>query len=207
MRNKKAKAFLPLNYTKCAVIVHGKSEKILCQYIKSQLHIKMEIISRGKGSSSIQINGLEAMLKKKPYASLRQFADEFTVEYDSAAKALLNFKLFIIMDTDDCTLKMKERYTSGELFSSSPLKDYIVPIYNIPNLENALAKAGILARKISSSEKSEVYSKIFPINEGPLTEDVIQEVRLFSEKVSGHRETNMDVFVDYCLGIISQVTP
>lgn len=46
-----------LKYTRCAVIVHGKSEIHLVKYIYTNLHLPVKIISRG-GRESIQINGL-----------------------------------------------------------------------------------------------------------------------------------------------------
>ena len=42
------------------------------------------------------------MLSKKPFKSLKEMANEYAIEYDKKAKSLKNFKLFIIMDTDDC---------------------------------------------------------------------------------------------------------
>lgn len=90
-----------------------------------------KIISRDKGKSSIQINGLPAFLKKKTFQSLKAFSDEYSVEYDKKNRRLKNFKLFIIMDTDDCEESIKQKYISGKLFSGHPLKEYIVPIYNI----------------------------------------------------------------------------
>lgn len=47
-----------LNYTKAIVIVQGKSEKQICQYIKSKLRLKMEIVSNNNGESSIQITSI-----------------------------------------------------------------------------------------------------------------------------------------------------
>ena len=56
-----------LNYTRCAVIVHGKSEFALVKYIYTNLHLPVKIISKDKGRSSIQINGLLDFLNKKPF--------------------------------------------------------------------------------------------------------------------------------------------
>lgn len=36
-------------YLKAVVIVHGKSEKQICEYIKSNLRLKMEIVGKEKG--------------------------------------------------------------------------------------------------------------------------------------------------------------
>lgn len=37
-------------------------------------------------------------------------------------------------------------------FRGHPLQEYIVPIYNITNLEEVMIKAGIMIKRISDSE-------------------------------------------------------
>lgn len=132
-----------LNYTRCAVIVHGKSEFALVKYIYTNLHLSVKIIAKDKGRGSIQINGLPEYLMKKQFRTLKAFADEFSVEYDRKTKRLINFKLFIIMDTDDCDEITRSKYISKELFDGHPLKDYIVPLYSDTNLEDVMIKSGI----------------------------------------------------------------
>lgn len=70
-----------LNYTKCAVIVHGKSEFHLIRFIYTNLHLPVKIISKDKGRGSIQINGLKESLNKKHFRALKVFADEYSVKY------------------------------------------------------------------------------------------------------------------------------
>lgn len=101
-----------LNYTKCVVIVHGKSEFILVKYIYTNLHLPVKIIAKDKGCRSIQINGLSEYLRKKQFKTLNDFANEYSVEYDRKTKSLKNFRLFIIMDTDDCDEVTKTKYRS-----------------------------------------------------------------------------------------------
>lgn len=50
------------------------------------------------------------------------------------------------MDTDDCDENTKSKYISGELFEGHPLKEYIVPVYNVSNLEDVMIKAGIMVK-------------------------------------------------------------
>lgn len=187
-----------LNYTKCAVIVHGKSEFDLVKYIYTNLHLSVKIIAKDKGRGSIQINGLTDYLKKNQFKSIKSFADEYTIEYDRKTKSLKNFKLFIIMDTDDCDDVTRDKYISGELFKDSIFKDYIVPIYNITNLEDVMIKVGIMVKRIADSQKGTYYSKIFPINTEPLSLDTINQVVSFANKIKNVKETNMNVFVNYC---------
>lgn len=187
-----------LNYTKCIVIVHGKSEFALVKYIYTNLHLPVKIVAKDKGRNSIQINGLSDYLNKKPFRTLREFANEYSIEYDKKAKCLKNFKLFIIMDTDDCDERTKSKYISGVMFEGHPLKEYIVPIYNISNLEDVMIKAGIMVKRIPDSQKGSYYTKIFPINTGALSVDTVNQVRTFAKKLKGIKETNMLAFVEYC---------
>lgn len=194
-----------LNYTKAAVIVHGKSEFHIVRYIYTNLHLSVKIIAENKGRSSIQINGLKDYLNKKPFRSLSAFAEEYSVEYDRKRKKLNNFKLFIIMDTDDCSDKMKEEYITKSLFKNHPLEEYIVPIYNISNLEDVMIKAGIMVERISNSEKGNYYSKVFPINTDPVSLDTVKQIQLFANKIKNVKETNMLEFVNYCMDQISDM--
>lgn len=42
-----------LNYTRCAVIVHGKSEFALVKYIYTNLHLPVKIIAKDKGYNGL----------------------------------------------------------------------------------------------------------------------------------------------------------
>lgn len=83
------------------------------------------------------------------------------MEYDRKTKRLINFKLFIIMDTDDCDEITRSKYISKELFDGHPLKDYIVPLYNDTNLEDVMIKSGIMVKRIPDAQKGSYYTKIF----------------------------------------------
>ena len=185
------------NYTKCLVIVHGKSEYDLVRYIYTNLHLNLKIIAKDKGRESIQINGLKTLFTKSSFLSLSKFSKEYCIEYDKKSRVLKDFRLFVIMDTDDCSLEIKEKYISGELFEFSVLKDYIVPIYIIENLEDVMIKAGIMAKRIPISQKGSYYSKVFPVNTEPMSFDTIAQVTGFYNKIKNVKETNLKVFVEY----------
>ena len=186
------------NYTKCLVIVHGKSEYDLVRYIYTNLHLNLKIIAKDKGRESIQINGLKTLFTKSSFLSLSKFSKEYGIEYDKKSKVLKDFRLFVIMDTDDCSLETKGKYISGELFEFSVLKDYIVPVYNIENLEDVMIKAGIMAKRIPISQKGSYYSKVFPVNTEPMSFDTIAQVTGFYNKIKNVKETNLKVLVEYC---------
>lgn len=188
-----------LRYTECMVVVHGKSELNLVKYIYTNLHLRVKIYAKDKGRSSIQIDGLSSILNRRPFNSLKAFAEELSIEYDKETKSLKNFKLFMIMDTDDCSESTKEKYISGEKFQNHILQKYIVPIYNISNLEDVMLKSKIMIERISDSEKGTYYNKIFPINTEPLSYDTINQIRAFAKKIKGIKETNLLEFVEYCM--------
>jgi hypothetical protein len=196
---------VPAQYKKAAVIVHGKSERFLASYIYTNLHLPVVIIDNKRGERSIQINGLQKLLDLRPFNSLRSFAEAYSVEYDAERKALKSFKLFIIMDTDDCSDKAREEFVSGKMFENSCLREYIVPIFNSPNLENVMIKAGIMTKKIPDSQKGRFYSKVFPINQEPFTCDTLEQIMILSDKLRKVKETNLLEFIDYCLSLIEQV--
>ena len=93
------------HYTKAVVIVHGKSEKQICQYIKNKLRLKIEIFSDKNGEKSIQITSLKNILNNTIFKSFKSFIKTFDdVELTCDGKSLDDdFKIFIIMDTDDKT--------------------------------------------------------------------------------------------------------
>lgn len=186
------------NYTKSLVVVHGKSEYDLVRYIYTNLHLNIKIIAKDKGRESIQINGLKTLFTKGSFLSLSKFSKEYGIEYDKKNKVLKDFKLFVIMDTDDCSQETKNKYISGELFEFSVLKDYIIPIYNIENLEDVMIKAGIMTKRIPISQKGSFYSKVFPVNTEPKSLDTINQVTGFYNKIKSLKETNLKVFVEYC---------
>lgn len=193
-----------LKYTRGVVIVHGKSELALVRYIHTNFHLPIKTISRKGGKTSIQISGLKDFLKKKQFQSLTTFANEYSVEFDKKNKRLVDFKLFIIMDMDDCDENMQKKYLSKELFNGHPLKEYIIPIYNILNLEDVLLKAGIMSEKIPDSKKGTYYNRIFPINKKPMSVDTVNQIRYFAAKLKGIQQTNILEFLEYCFGFITE---
>lgn len=152
-------------YLKAVVIVHGKSEKQICDYVKSNLRLKIEIISDKKGEKSIQINGLKNILSDKRFASFDQFTNFFDdveiIRNKTKKKLSPDFKIFMIMDTDDCTEEQKKDFISKKMFKSHWAYDYIMPIFDTPDLESVLVKAEIKFEKRGIKRKKE-YIKIFP---------------------------------------------
>ena len=192
-----------INYTKCGVICHGFSELQIAKYIKSHLRLPIEIWSKDNGRHSIQIVSLNNFLKDRIFNNVRSFANECGIKYER--KELVDFKLFIIMDTDDCSESQKKDFISKKMFENHPLCKYIVPVFNTPNLEEILVKSGIMPKKISDREKGQYYLKTFPINNNDNKNmNAYDEISLLRDKLKRVKETNLDAFVEYTLNLVKK---
>ena len=178
-----------LSYQNTMVIVHGLSELTICKSIKSNLRLPQELISRDNGRHSIQITSVMSVLNDSRFRSFAAFTRSFpAIEHQK--KELKNFQLFIIMDTDDCTVEQKADFVSGAMFRDHWLSPYIVPIYNSPNLE-----ATMRAANIPITRKKE-YITIFPMNNGDL--DIARAKELLG-KLKDCPDTNMDTYIETCI--------
>lgn len=186
-------------YLKAVVIVHGKSEKQLCQHIKQKLRLRIEIESDKKGEKSIQITSLDKLLNNKKFKNQAAFLKAFPyVEMDKNGKNInSDFKIFIIMDTDDCTEKQKEHFINKEMFKNHWAYDYICPIYNSPELETVLAKANVPFKKTGVNRKKE-YIKLFPTDAKYEKTDIMQIEDLLKNLLKVN-QTNLNEFLEFCL--------
>lgn len=175
-------------------IVHGKSELLMCSSVKSNLKIKHKIHSNSNGRSSIQINSVMRELNSRKFKmSLKNFSEEYDIEYDKKNKKLVNFKIFIIMDLDDCTEEIAKKFKDKSMFNGHPLYDYIVPIYNDPNLEKTIEDLGI---NIDKKQKAKGYIRIFPHNKGDLD---IHTAEKFADKLKSCKGSNLHLYFEYCV--------
>lgn len=177
-------------------IVHGKSELLICNSVKSNLRIKHEIHSKDKGRNSIQVNSVMNELNSAKFCMpLKKFSEEYGIEYDYRNKKLVDFKIFIIMDLDDCTPEKAKQFKDKSMFNGHHLYNYIVPIYNDPNLEKTMQDLGI---KIDTKEKIKGYIKIFPTNRGDLDIYMAEE---FAAKLKRCKNSNLHLYFEYCVSI------
>ncbi len=75
------------------------------------------------------------------------------------------------------------------------LNEYIVPIYNDPNLEQTMHEAGI---EIQKNDKKK-YFTVFPTNHGDLDLYMAQD---FLETLKGCKNSNFAEYVEYCLSLV-----
>ena len=190
-----------LSYLKGLVICHGKSEKLICDFIKSNLRIQIEIDSDKIGKKSIQITSIMKFLSGEKYKNIASFKNKFDdIEQIKDKKKLPSyFKIFIIMDTDDCNENQKKFFKDKSMFKEHWLYDYIVPIYNDSNLEEVLVDAGIKFQKSGNERKTE-YPKVFPMNG---ISDV-EGIKKFGKALGNSKKTNMEEFINFCLELIEK---
>ncbi len=194
-----------LNYLKAVVIVHGKSEKQIVQYIKQKLRLKIAIESEKNGEKSIQITSLKNVLSNKKFCIEENFIKYFCDAERVDGKIPEYFKIFIIMDTDDCKDIEKLNYINKEMFRNHWAYHYIVPIYNDMNLEDVLMKAGVPFRKRGENRKSE-YVQLFPTCDKFDKTDSVQIEELMNN-LSLIDSTNMDEFLKFCLDSTRDLRP
>ena len=190
------------SFLKGIVICHGKSEKLICDFIKSNLRIQIEIDSDKKGKKSIQITSIMKFLNGEKYKNVSSFKKNFDdIEPIKDRKKLPDyFKVFIIMDTDDCDIKQKKVFKDKSMFKEHWLYDYIVPIYNDSNLEEVLEDAGIKFEKTGNERKSEYPDVLMRNGISPDTEGI----KKLEIKLKNCTKTNMEEFISFCLALIKK---
>lgn len=187
-----------LNYLKAIVIVHGKSEKQMCDFIKSKLRLNIHIESDKRGEKSIQITSVMNILKNTKYKNFKNFISNFQeVKLKSKKEINDDFKIFIIMDTDDCSKEQEKSFIDKSMFLNHWAYEYIVPIYNIKNLEEVLSQCDIGYTKKGLERKKE-YIKIFPTDKKYIKKDSMQ-VKEFHEKIKKSRKSNLKDFTEFCI--------
>ena len=182
------------NYCKGIIIAHGKSELLLAEHIKSNLHLPIEIYAESNGKTSIQIDSLMTVLGNNIFKNKRVFNQKYVVEEEKGI--LKNFSLMPIMDLDDTSEDRKQKYISGEMFKNHWLSPYIVPIWNKDNLDEVLLDLKLINKLPNNKEKGKVYRDLFPTNKG---ESDIQQVKNLMDKFEKSNRTNMQVFIKKCL--------
>lgn len=191
------------NYLKALVIVHGKSELQMCNFIKKNLRLNViDIISKNKGKNPIQITSLMKILNEKNLKLFNNFLIKYEdkLNLDKNRKLNNNFKIFIIMDTDDCKEEEKNNFINKNMFKNHLAYRYIVPIYNITNLEDVLVKSKVIDKNTIKNKKDKKdYIKIFPTDDKYIKSDTIQIEEFYKKLLKVKNYSNMHEFIKFCL--------
>lgn len=141
------------------IITHGKSEYDIFTFIQQASGKSIYVFADHQGHQfkSIQITSLLLKLNKAPFNKIKHFKNRFdNIEYNGD-ELPNDFNVFIIMDTDDCTVKQKENFLNKEMFKGHWLYNYINPIHNSENLEDVLLHAKINYPKSKRSNYGEIF--------------------------------------------------
>lgn len=191
------------NYLKAIVIVHGKSEFQMCDFIKRKLKLKIEIVSKNKGANSIQISSIMKRLKGKDIDTLDNFKNTYKDDLEIKDNKIIidkDFRIFIIMDTDDCKEEEKNNFINKNMFKNYWAHKYIVPIYNITNLEDVLVKSEVINKNtIKNKRDKKYYIKIFPTDDKYTKSDTIQIEEFYQKLLKVKNISNMHEFIKFCL--------
>lgn len=182
------------NYCKGIIIAHGKSELLLAEHIKSNLHLPIEIYSLKNGKMSIQIDSLMTILGNNDFKSINKLKQKYFIEEKN--KQLVNFFVMPIMDLDDTTEEKIIKYKSGEMFKNHWLSSYIIPIWNDINLDHVLYELKLISKLPDDKEKGKIYEELFPKNKGQAD---IEQVNKLLKCFESTKKTNMDVCIKKCL--------
>jgi len=182
------------NYCKGIIIAHGKSELLLAEHIKSNLHLPIEIYSLKNGKTSIQIDSLMTILGNNDFKNKSKLKQKYIIEEKD--KKFINFFVMPIMDLDDTTEEKIEQYKNGEMFKNHWLSPYIIPIWNDINLDHVLYSLKLISKLPNDKEKGKVYEELFPKNTGQADLEQVNKLLKYFESTE---KTNMNIFVEKCL--------
>lgn len=191
-------------YTKALVIVHGKSELQICKYIKQNLRLPIEIKSDKNGEKSIQVTSIMNTLNDTQHKNLKAFFATYpgiNISGKGKSAVIKDFKIFIILDLDDCTCTQASKFIDKSMFKGHWAYDYIIPIYNDKNLEDALQECGVKYEKKRAGDKKKEYVKIFPTDKKYAQKNDRLQISEFADMIKKSKKTNMYLLVDYCMKI------
>ena len=179
------------NYCKGIIIAHGKSELLLAEHIKSNLHLPIEIYSLKNGKTSIQIDSLMTILGNNDFKNKSKLKQKYIIEEKN--KKFINFFIMPIMDLDDTTEEKIKKYKNGEMFKNHWLSPYIIPIWNDINLDHVLYDLKLISKLPNDKEKGKVYEELFQKNTGQADLEQVNKLLKYFESTE---KTNMNIFVE-----------
>ena len=182
------------NYCKGIIIAHGKSELLLAEHIKSNLHLPIEIYSLKNGKTSIQIDSLMTILGNNDFKNKSKLKQKYIIEEKN--KKFINFFIMPIMDLDDTIEEKIKKYKNGEMFKNHWLSPYIIPIWNDINLDHVLYDLKLISKLPNDKEKGKVYEELFPKNTGQADLEQVNKLLKYFESTN---KTNMNIFIEKCL--------
>lgn len=143
----------------CSVVCHGESEVLLIEHLRKNYRIPIETLSEKNGRRSININTINSYLEAH-FPSVDDYIKCFDDCINHEKRRLINHKIFAVMDKDDTSDEIYDKYKDKTLFKSHwwGKDDYIVPIYFYPNMDYVFRKHGFEIN--TSRDKPQQYFKL-----------------------------------------------
>ena len=176
-----------VRYLICSVICHGECEMQLVSTIQNRYRRKLNPIGNNNGKSSIEIGSLTSFLSKR-YPTINSYKNAYKNLLNIKKQMIIGHKIFTIMDQDQTSFEMIDKYKNKSLFKGYWFGDnnYIEPIYFIPNMDAVFNKHGFTID--TNNHKPAQYYKLFTTR----YDDVIKMLNQLPLE-----ETNIKVFLDY----------
>lgn len=171
------------------IIAHGKTEKLLFEWIRSELKTNV-VIDTPNGDNTVSMYGIRDVLMRSEYrdhsALHKKFKDlDYTRGRGGKGSTIPGLTIFPVLDVDGDRQIFKS-YKSGDLLRSTPLGRHVVAIYNNPNLESVLDESGYGRVAHSTDAFQSFLDK--------------QDVDDFRKRVASCSSTNMEILIDHMMG-------
>lgn len=189
---------ISLGYIRALVIVAGKSELKICQYIKKNLRLKIKIVNNSNSS-------ITEFLNNNDNKTFEEFIKAYIVnDYnDGDLNVISGFKIFILSDLNVFDNEVdKQRFLNKELFTGHWAYEYITPIYFKGSMKEIVSECGIDYRVKCSGKIEREYIEIFPIKDKFNFEiSGRDEISIINKGLFENKKTNLNILLDYCLDL------
>lgn len=169
------------------IIPHGATEVRLAEWLMNELRTQA-IIHRPFGTEerTVSMKAVGRILSEPPFDSVRSLHRfYYSLDYDSKKRSFRDLTVIPVLDVDDDRRSLGS-YRSGDMFDGFFLgRGRIIPVYNNPNMEAVLERAGY----------GKVAHDLVDFQEFLDSTDVLE----FRERMASCDSTNMECLVDHLI--------
>lgn len=140
------------------IIAHGMSELDLFRGILAWTGQDAVIYSRNNGRNNIAISHLDRILREAPFTSEKALHDSYPeLRYNSRCRQKMpDLRIFPIMDYDGDNVNVLP-YITGNYPEGVPLREFVTPVLNYPNMEATMDAIGYDVKGI---DKGDFYKNL-----------------------------------------------
>lgn len=197
------------NYMRALIIVNGKSKKKICQYVIQNLRLNIKIKEDKQEFKSTKFNGIMNVFNDNQHKTVDAFYSSYKgieIEGKGPIKKIKNFKIFVILDLDECSEEEKQQYLNKTMFKNHWMYEYIIPIFNEKNLEEVLIDCKVPYEKKEFKDSKKDYLHVFPIkNKFKQKKTDRAEIQEFRNMIKDSKKTNLKELLDYCTSINANI--